>query len=303
MSSKIEVKDLLKIDFGDHDRKLQSVLRASFGALDQALPTRPLWNAQFFGLDNSKLFKSLSDDQQNEITEKLSRHLLTESYAIEKIGMGFTAKMSLLADRLEERMLYSSFAFDEASHFYQISAYLDDVPKNLDASPFLSFLASLIENEDRDVLVVVIQVMLEGWGMSHYRKMLESAADSGFQTMMRKILKDEARHHGSGLAILSKADLSESQKRRVSEIMSHMVEMVRMGPQSTVQITEQVAGHLTKAQKIRLFEDLGGTAHASERLSILRDLIPTECLFLMNDLESHQRFVPYSPTQCADIQV
>ncbi|MEQ1878429.1 MAG: ferritin-like domain-containing protein [Bdellovibrionia bacterium] len=301
MSSKIDVKDLLKIEFGPEDRKLQSVLRAAFGANDVVLPRDPLWNARFFSLDNSRLFRSLSEDQQRDITAALSQYLLTEAYAIEKIGMGFTAKMSLLSERLEDRMLYSAFAFDEASHFHMISGYLEEQPRGLENSPFLSFLAKIIEDEDRDVLVVIIQVMLEGWGMSHYRRMFEAATDIGFQDTMKRILKDEARHHGSGLAILARSNLNNVQKKRVTDIMTEMLTMVRMGPQSVVAEVEKVVGGLSREQKAKLFFDLETETQSSERLAILRDLIPPECLFLRDRLDGANLFTPLTASQCAEI--
>lgn len=297
----IEVKDLLGCEFRLDDRRLQSALRSVFGGSDLVAPSEPLWNAAFFALDRTRLFKFLKTEVQNRIVAACARNLLTEAYAIEKIGMGFTAKMSLLSETLEERMLYSAFAFDEASHFHKISQFLDEAPSGLDKSPFLSMLASLIENEERPVLVLVIQVMLEGWGLHHYRQMYEACTFEPFTRVMKDILRDEARHHGSGLAITSRDQLSESQRARAADIMTVLFQMVQAGPQSVVQEVERACGGLTKNLRTQLFEDLRAEEHSKARLALLSSLIPPGSSHLHETLERRGVLRPLAPAECASV--
>ncbi|HEX4924619.1 MAG TPA: ferritin-like domain-containing protein [Bdellovibrionales bacterium] len=297
----IEVKNLLSTELMLDDRRLESVLRSAFGASDIVAPSAPLWNASFFGLDRTRLFKFLKTEIQDKIVAACSRNLLTEAYAIEKIGMGFTAKMSLLSETLEERMLYSAFAYDEASHFHKISQFLEEPPTGLEKNPFLAMLAHLIENEERPVLVLIIQVMLEGWGLHHYRQMVEACAFEPFTRVMKDILRDEARHHGSGLAITSRDRLTEAQKARAADIMSVLFQMVQAGPQSVVQEVDKACGGLSRNLKTQLFEDLQAEAHARTRLDLLSNLIPPGSSYLHETLDQRGVLRPLTPTECATL--
>ena len=70
----------------------------------------PLWDQEFWGLHHSGFFRSLSDESRYSVLMSSSRSLLEEALYIEQNGMAFAAKMSLLAETVEERMLYGLFA-------------------------------------------------------------------------------------------------------------------------------------------------------------------------------------------------
>ncbi len=82
------------------------------------------WPAKHFNLDRVTIFRDASEAEREQILEGCCRDLLEEAYWIEKCGMYFAAKMSLMASSTEERMLYSLFAADEAVHFSWISGYV-----------------------------------------------------------------------------------------------------------------------------------------------------------------------------------
>src|SRR4051794_27600610 len=88
--------------------------------------SKPFWNETFFGLDKTSLFKSLSKEKQTLVLAKLSESLIAEAWSIEKCGMTFGAKMSLLSNSHEESILYSLLAADEAKHFHMISHFFGD---------------------------------------------------------------------------------------------------------------------------------------------------------------------------------
>ena len=62
----------------------------------------------------------LSQDEQKSVLLGCGQAVLEEALYMEQNGMAFAAKMSLLADSVEERMLYNVFASDEATHYYTV---------------------------------------------------------------------------------------------------------------------------------------------------------------------------------------
>src|SRR5690349_6716722 len=83
-----------------------------------------LWPAAAFHLDQVSVFREASAAERQATLEACGRNLLAESYYIEKCGMYFAAKMSLLSESTQERMLYSLFAADEAVHFNWITQFI-----------------------------------------------------------------------------------------------------------------------------------------------------------------------------------
>ena len=55
------------------------------------------WPAKHFNLDRVTIFRDASEEEREQILEGCCRDLLEEAYWIEKLGMYFAAKMSLMA--------------------------------------------------------------------------------------------------------------------------------------------------------------------------------------------------------------
>ncbi|HEY9747602.1 MAG TPA: ferritin-like domain-containing protein, partial [Allocoleopsis sp.] len=128
MNSNIAGFDLPLLAEGD---KLNRILASAFG--DQSplvgqpsykvVTLQPYWDATHFGLERVAIFQDASEEEQRAIAQIASQGLLAEAYFVEKAGMGYMAKMLLLAETLEERMLYSLFAAEEATHLAQIRSF------------------------------------------------------------------------------------------------------------------------------------------------------------------------------------
>src|SRR5688572_8076972 len=108
---------------GGHD--LYAVLHSALKSRSAApgfreSSARSFWPATHFRLDRVSLFREAVDRERAAILESCSRALMAESYYIEKCGMYFASKMSLMAESTQEQMLYSIFASDEAVHFHWI---------------------------------------------------------------------------------------------------------------------------------------------------------------------------------------
>ena len=146
------------------DNKLNRVLTSALrehSAANQSVSTGGLyWGADYFALDRVSLFQDASDLEQRQILAQLNQCLLQESLYIEQAGVGYMAKMVLMASSLQERMLYGLFAADETTHLAQLQPYVPSVNAATPADPFLQLLSDIVENADKQVLLFVLQVVL-----------------------------------------------------------------------------------------------------------------------------------------------
>ena len=183
----------------DPTHKLNRILGATL-APKPAQPSvemdSPPWGADCFGLAYSPLFNESSVAEQTEILRLASDSLLGESYAIEKAGVGYMAKMTLMAETMQERMLYSLFSADETTHLAKLTPFVSHLEIGVEEDPFLQLLSSLLETDDRSALIFVIQVVLEGWGLSHYRMLSKTCQNLELKALFRSFLQAEAKHHG-----------------------------------------------------------------------------------------------------------
>ena len=255
------------------------------------------WNAGYFHLDNTTLFQNATLQQQKEILQIASRSLLEEAYFIEKAGMGYMAKMVLLSETTEERMLYSLFCADETAHLAKIMPFLNPIPVDTD-DLFLQLLGDVVESEDKSLILFVLQVVLEGWGLSHYRSLAKDCCDRDLSLVFRGFLEDESRHHATGVTLFEQQDLDVISKKAIVATLSSFLEMIRLGPQRIVSAVEMVLGDLSRSQKIRLFEELDTEAHSGTRLSILRSLIGNKGGVFVTDLEERGLFTGYPAYLC-----
>jgi len=260
----------------------------------------PYWLADFFGLTACDEFKEASDAQQNQILKLCSDGLLYEAYYIEKSGMAYAAKMSLLSETTEERMLYSLFASEEASHFEMIRAFVARPPADEPSNPFLGLLSELIESGDRTSLIFVIQIVLEGWGITHYRRIAAACEDSELKVVLEHILKDEARHHGSGMVLFEAESMNTETRECIAQVMTKFLYMIRLGPQSVVAAIETVLGQKSPSERAKIYESLKGGAHSEQRLNEIKQLmIKANANDLVEELASAGAFSAFSAEECA----
>ncbi|PCJ46861.1 MAG: hypothetical protein COA99_01935 [Moraxellaceae bacterium] len=259
----------------------------------------PLWPSSFFNLDKAQVFVNAKTCDKEEVVRLCSQGLVEESLIIEKCGMAFCAKMSALADSIDERMFYNLMSAEEAIHYHQISQFLPDGGAGVSPNPFHLLLARLIENGDRDSLVFIIQVVLEGWGISHYKVLADSCTDPQFCFELREILKDESRHHGVGVIFSKQRGLNELSRDFVVEVMVEFLQMVQLGPQAVVNAVEVVLGQLSREHKIELFQQLDGEKESAASLQTLRSLmLQNGGEAIVQRLDIHHSFTPYSAENC-----
>ncbi len=257
------------------------------------------WPAEMFGLEHVSLYRHAEPHLQRATLEHCGRSLLEEAYFIEKAGISFAALMVLLGETIEERMMYATFAGEEARHFEGVRSFMHGaVPQRADGS-FLALLSDIIGSTDRATLQFTIQVVLEGWGLTHYRVLRDGCLDADLKQLLDGILLDEAGHHGSGRVLFSANAVDERALSRIEDVIAPMLRMVQLGPQSVLSAVDQAHGGLRRTQRIRVFNELDGSRHAQTRLAQLRQLMRFQSLRpLVDRLESRKLFSPLSPEDC-----
>lgn len=287
------------------DHRLQRVLSAALKGRSISVPAHSAsepfqaWKAEFFNLDKVTLFQEASTQEQTAILSLTNQELWQEAYWIEKAGMGYMAKMVLLAETTEERMLYGLFTADEAEHLSQIQSFLPPAEPIATGNPFLQLVAELVESSDKTVLLFVIQVVLEGWGLSHYRRLAKGCDDRALQALFTHFLDAEARHHSTGLALFNQVTLSAASQATITEVLARFLQMVQVGPQGVLAAIEQVKGPCTRSQKIQILEALETEAHSGSRLQLLRSLMRAEAASpIVQTLAERGAFEPLPAHQC-----
>ena len=257
------------------------------------------WTPEHFGLHRVGVFKEASEGEQRNILRMCAARLLEEAFSIEQLGLCFNAKMILLSETSKERMLYSLFAADEAAHFYSIASYLPKGRSHSPDQPFLLLLKEVIERGDKLCLIYLIQVVLEGWGISHYSSITHDCQSPRLKQALTQIVKDETLHHGSGVVLFNQQILSEADKQFTLEILARLFQMVQAGPQAVVSCLERAKGHLSRGQKIRVFRELECETQSRQRIETLQSLIGKgQSGSLLEMLKQYDVFRPFSPEEC-----
>ena len=264
-------------------RELIPILKAALSR--QKMPYAPegkdaktaYWNGAFFGLEKSRLFRRLNQVQQDLVVASCSQTALEEAFYIEKSGMTYAAKMALLADTHDKRALYSLFAADEARHLYAVQSFLHAQPAPYVRQPFLMILDDLVHEGSLNVLVYMVQVILEGWGLYHYRRLASDCLDESLAQIFRVIISDEAKHHGSGLVILPSQQWTDLDSKICWPSLEAFMELVRVGPLGLLASIEAVVGPLNRADKITLFDDLESSAAIQRSIGLVGSFVLEHC--------------------------
>ena len=269
-----------------------------------AEPMLALWPAAHFGLDRVALYRDASAEEQGAIVQGCSQAVLAEALTIEKYGMYFAAKMSLLAATTQERMLYSMFAADEAVHFHWLCSYLPAAVAAAEPSePFPALLHDVLCEAEKVTLITIVQVLLEGWGLQHYHALAHDCQEAGLTALLKHIIRDEARHHASGLVLGRAQQLSAPQVRHMVELLQRLFFLVQVGPQTVVAMIERVTGHLSLAQKTTIFAELQCESDTAQKLEILQSCLGAvpQAEPLLTALHAYGALRPYSALECARV--
>lgn len=251
-----------------------------------------LWQWQDYGLDQVQAVQQASSEAQHQLLALLARKRFEEAYFIEKAGMSYAAKMSLLSESLNEQKLYSLFAAEEASHFQLIDSLLGE-PQQMQPDPFIELLNGMIQTGSRRGLILMIQVVLEGWGLDHYSLMMKSCRQPAVQAALRQILSDEAAHHGSGVALFEESALSPAEFQQIVETLQRFLSLVQIGPVGVLGAIGQVLGESTAAQRSQILSEMQALPETARKLNLLKGyLLKVKAHRLLASLEEKGCFQP-----------
>lgn len=260
------------------------------------------WSAAYFRLNQVKYFISATPQQQQEILTIANGNLLEEIYWVEQAGVGYMAKMVILSENHEERLLYSLFSADEASHLATITPFLGTVPV-FSGDTFLSYMAEAIESDDKLLLMILLQVVLEGWGMTHYRSLAKYCLKPQLAKVLQGFLDAEARHHALGITQVKEYtdNYSPESLTNIHSALTYFLQMVQVGPQRLLTAMEKVLGYLSIQDKIQILTELETEQYTNRKLEFLRSLIiGTVPNSLMQSLETQGSFQAYSAVKCVE---
>lgn len=285
------------------NNKINRILTAALGEREithVSSASSIYWQPTYFDLDRVSIFRESAACEQHHILQQLNRGLLQESLAIEQAGVGYMAKMVLLADSTQERMLYSLFAADETTHLAQLQPYAasDMVPTELE-DPFLQLLSEIVESADKTVLLFVLQIVLEGWGLTHYRSLARGCTDKSLRDLFQSFLKAESRHHGTGVTLFNQTKISANSKAAIVECLATFLQMVRMGPQRVVAAIATTKGHLSRPQRIDILQQLDTVNHSHQRLQLLQQIMTNTSQDIVTQLADQDLFTPLSAEEAA----
>ncbi|MDH3219642.1 MAG: ferritin-like domain-containing protein [Gammaproteobacteria bacterium] len=260
-----------------------------------AAKTDMLWPVEWWGLERCELFARLGKNERHEALTACNRGILNEAYFIEKSGLAYCAKMMLLADSTDSAQLFAHIAADEATHLAWIEPYIAEQDKTSPQGQFLSFLSGLIEEHRPELLIYLVQVILEGWGLDHYKRLMKNCQDPALTRVLRRILKDEALHHHSGTLLHDASKFSARDRGTVADAMKFYAELVRVGPQAAIAALDQVAGGLSRRELIEVIIAMDHPAESARKLDLLRKLMLQPGMEgIVGAIEESGYLVPYS---------
>ena len=177
-----------------------------------------LWPKERYQLEKSDHFLKIEPEIQNKILQHITELNLSLSSYIETSGHNYGAKMILMADTIEEKSLYALFTAEEAIHLKEFQNFMNFKPNpEIHWHPMLNPLASAIKDGEKNTCLYIIQVLLEGFGMAHYTGLKNDCLFDPLKQTYDRILKDEARHHGTGLILSKESQLSKYEKEQIFE--------------------------------------------------------------------------------------
>jgi|GEM_PF-740626 len=286
------------------DKTMKGSLRRKGRLLDAPTydPQTLAWPATLYTLHHSQLFRSLSEGMQQGIVRTCNEFVLTESYFIEKAGLAYCAKMITLGETTEIRQMYGLIASDEAVHLSWLAPYLTHQERVTPQGKFIQHISGMIEHCDANTLYFLIQTVLEGWGIAYYKTLGKTCQWPSLQATLLNILKDEAVHHNTGVALFDPSRLTKQHEADIFDGMKRYFDVLRVGAQNIVACIEQHTGPLSFDALTELFGALEAEHSAVIKLKVLTSIMhqPGTQEWL-DQLEAQGYLSPYSPEQCAKI--
>lgn len=233
---------------------------------------KSFWGNTRYGLERSKTFKDMDVYQQNNIYQRLTELNLSLSYFIERSGHNYGAKMILLSETQEEKSLYALFVAEEAIHQREFENFMNFTPDpETHWHPMLDPLAKAIGSAEKETCTYIIQVLLEGFGMSFYAGLKDQCNYEPLKKVYSRILTDEARHHGAGLIMASTGKPSKYVQDEIFEYTRSFIKALINADWIGKTINEQTP--LSKEQMNQFYQDINYSATTKLRVQKLKEML------------------------------
>ena len=166
----------------EKDNSIDRLVKISFTANEfntksKAISNNIFWNEEFFLLSKSHIWKTLSEEKKTNILLKMNEHLLREAYYIENAGMLYAAKMNMLSETQEERSFFSIMGYEEACHLQSLKPFFNSNITEGSVPTFSNNIGKIILEGDKPSNLFLIQILLEGWGLSYYQALADKTQD------------------------------------------------------------------------------------------------------------------------------
>lgn len=231
-----------------------------------------IWGEEFFLLNRTKIWESLSQSIQKKILQKMTEHILREAYFIETAGMAYAAKMNLTSINKEERQFFCFVAEEEAKHLRLVESLFNFDKSTINIPSFALLIGEIIQEAKRNSHLLLIQILLEGWGLNYYKTLEKSCNNEIVSSVFKIILKDEIRHHSAGVILFA----NENNKIEDSEFIDYIeriTKMVQMGPYTLFQEVFSCIDKPSEKMVSQFLDDVDAVRSSQEKLLLVKNII------------------------------
>ncbi len=300
------IQDTLKSSHDNTDEKslklINGFLKKRTNLYQDPSSAKLYWPAEFYGLDKSAFYQNANIDLKNNINHLCDQDILNESYFIEKIGIAYSAKLILMAPTTEIKQIFSFIAADEATHLQWLTPFIPQAIRTKPSGPLLSMINQIVQLETPNLLYYLVQIILEGWGIKHYKMLSQNCQEPQLKYILDSILQDEALHHHSGKSFFCVKQLNHHDFIIIKDILKAYCDLVRIGPQSVMLSLSKAMGGFDKAQFAQLYDELDGAKSSSDKLSTLFKLMNQPGLeLIVQEIADEGYFNPYTAQDCAEV--
>jgi rubrerythrin len=235
-------------------------------------PLHALFLPGAFGLEGCPAFLEASGEARRRVLGGCARQVLEEACGIECLGMAFAARMVQEAPTQEEQAFYAHMGAQEARHLGALEGWLPG-PRRQPAGPFLGALAAWIHRGSYSTLLLLVQVVLEGWGLAHYRRLKAHAVPPGLEECLEAVLRDEAGHHRAGELLLETRPLDPVETEAAARLLLDLAKAIQAGPLGVMAVLDRELGPWKARKREAVWASLGPRSHGEGRLRILEGLL------------------------------
>ncbi len=234
---------------------------------------RPLWGEDFFNLTSSKHWRDLNDVTKHAVLTALGQKVLQEAYFIECAGMAYAGKMNLASTSREERQFFSFVGEEETRHLRMIESIggFSTAPEQIPS--FALLIGEIIAEATKPGHLLLIQILLEGWGLNYYKTLAKSCFDETVANVFKSIVKDEIRHHSAGVVLFRDVTLSNSDAESILSYLERLISMVKIGPYTVCQEVSQYVGFQGTGDFRSFLHETNAVSVTAGKLEIIGHLV------------------------------